>query len=99
MKVGLELGEVLDIALHDNDRIVAHLSLSLKPAAGGGLRVSATPGRKAASADTAETPGKKPRKGRKPMSPEARARMAAAQKLRWDTKRGTGNNNSGNENN
>lgn len=88
MKVALENGEVLDIALVEGDRIIGTLSLQLK-----GLAGAPKAGRPAAASQQSESAasapnGRKARKPRKPMSPEGRARMAAAQKLRWEQKRG-----------
>lgn len=88
MKVALENGEVLDIALVEGDRIIGTLSLQIKGLAGSPKagRPAAAP--QASDAGAAAANGRKVRKQRKPMSPEGRARMAAAQKLRWEQKRG-----------
>ncbi len=87
MKVALENGEVLDIALVDGDRIVGTLSLQIKGLAGAS-KVGRPANTSQASASDTPANGRKTRKPRKPMSPEGRARMAAAQKLRWEQKRG-----------
>lgn len=87
MKVALESGEVLDIALIEGERVIGTLSLQLKD-----LTSTSRAGRPAgvsarASASDGAGEGRKTRKRRKPMSDEARARMAAAQKARWEKKR------------
>ncbi len=92
MKVALENGEVLDIALVEGDRIIGTLSIQLKGLAGAGKASrSAVASQQSESASTSGL-GKKTRKPRKPMSAEGRARMAAAQKKRWEEKRGGQNN-------
>lgn len=89
MKVALEIGEALDIALVEGDRIIGTLTLQLKGLAGSSNKV-ARPAAASQASDSAASSGnnRKVRKLRKPMSPEGRARMAAAQKLRWEQKRG-----------
>lgn len=99
MKVALENGEVLDIALVEGDRIIGTLSLQLRGLAGSPKTPRATASSQVNDQAGSSTAGRKVRKARKPMSPEGRARMAAAQKLRWDKRRGSndsGQNNSGN---
>lgn len=88
MKVALEAGEVLDVALLEGDRVIGTLSLQIK-----GVAKTSKVGRPAgvsssasSSDDGADAPVKK-RKARKPLSPEVRARMAAAQKARWEQRR------------
>jgi len=81
MKVALEAGDVLDIALLEDDRVVGTLSLQLN--LGRGIKAGRPAKAAAAPADHgAEAPRK--RRGRKPLSAETKARMAAAQKARWE---------------
>ena len=91
MKVALDRGEVLDIALIEDERIIGTLSIELKglisATRGAGRPAGATRNAAAESAGR-EVAGKKTRKKRKPMSDEARARMAAAQKRRWEQIKG-----------
>lgn len=90
MKVALEAGEVLDVALIEGDRIIGTLSLQLK-----GLTATSRVGRPALSEARATgegaTPGRR-RKPRKPLSAETKARMAEAQRRRWEAKRNAENN-------
>lgn len=97
MKVALETGEVLDVALVEGDRIIGTLSLQLKGLAGSTPRVGRPAGSTTANAAAAP---RKQRKQRKPMSAEARARMSAAQKERWSNRKGgnEGGNQGGSEN-
>jgi len=91
MKVALDRGEVLDIALIEDERIIGTLSIELKglvSAARGAGRPAGSSRSTASESETRETSGKKTRKKRKPMSEEARARMAAAQRRRWENKKG-----------
>jgi len=94
MKVALEIGEVLDVALLEGERVIGTLSLELKGLAGAsrvGRPASATREAKA----VAGTEGTGRRRKRKPMSAESRARMAEAQKRRWEKNRsneGSGSN-------
>jgi hypothetical protein len=85
MKVALDAGDVLDVALLDGDRVIGTLSLQIKGLAGSSPRV----GRPAAasSSETSSTTSSRKRKQRKPLSEEAKARMAAAQKERWAKRR------------
>lgn len=79
MRVALEAGEVLEVAVLDGDKVVGTLSLKLN-----GLGSAKRPGRPSASESAgASTTGTKKRRQRKPMSAETRARMAEAQKARW----------------
>lgn len=79
MKVALEADEVLEVAVLDGDKVIGTLSLQLK---GLTSASSARRGRPPAIAKEEATPRK--RRQRKPMSAETRARMAAAQKARWE---------------
>lgn len=84
MKVALEAGEVLDIALVDGERIIGTVSLQLKGLTGAS-RVGRPAGTSAKSASTgSESAGGGRRRKRKPMSEEARQRMAEAQRKRWE---------------
>ncbi len=89
MKVALELGEVLDVALVEGDRIIGTLSLELKGLSGSSSRTVGRPS--GASAKTASTAADSAvtgrRRKRKPMSDEARKRMAEAQRKRWEKSR------------
>ncbi|MGI8907205.1 MAG: hypothetical protein ACR2IE_12030 [Candidatus Sumerlaeaceae bacterium] len=87
MKVTLERGEILDVALIDNDRIIGTLSLQLR-----GLSVGARFSGASAPAAAADNAGKRNGRRRKrgPLSPEARARMADAQRRRRDKEKGPG---------
>ena len=84
MRVALEAGELLEVAITEGDRIVGTLSLQLNSIGGSSKAAS----RSTVSSAGAAAPARKQRKTRKPMSPEARARMAAAQKARWAKARG-----------
>lgn len=86
MKVALESGEVLDIAILDGERVVGTVSLQLKDMISTS-RAGRPAGSSAKAASSEGGEGRKTRKRRKPMSDEARARMAAAQKARWEKKR------------
>ncbi len=79
MKFTLERGETLDVTLVENDRVVGTLSLELKGVFGG-----AKSAKMVSAAASEKTDGRKPRRR---LSAEARARMAEAQKRRWDKKR------------
>lgn len=84
MKVALEAGEVLEVAVLDGDKVVGTLSLQLKTLSGASSAVKR--GRPAGASEKAESaePARKRRKQRKPLSDETKARMAAAQKARWE---------------
>jgi len=85
MKVALEIGEVLDIALLEGERVIGTLSLELKGLAGStrvGRPALASARENKAAAAGVEGSGR--RRKRKPMSAESRARMAEAQKRRWE---------------
>jgi hypothetical protein len=75
MKVAMEIGESLDVALIDGDRMVGTLSLSLRGVTAAG------PVKAAAVAAAAKKAGR--RGGKRKVSPESRAKMAEAQKKRW----------------
>lgn len=77
MKVALEIGETLEVAILEENRVVSTLSLSLRPAG--------APRRAQSEAPAKSTSSPSPKGGRKrrAISPEGRARMAAAQKARW----------------
>ena len=93
MKVALEAGEVLDIALIEGERIIGTLSLQLKGLSAGS-RLGRTAGTSARAASApAEGTGSGRRRKRKPMSDEARQRMAEAQRKRWEKARGQGSAN------
>ncbi len=95
MKVALDLnsGEALEVALLEGDRVVGNLSLRISGLAGGS---TSRAGRSAAAPKESSTSGSTTqRKPRRKMSPETKARMAAAQKARWEKIRGT--ENSGNQ--
>jgi hypothetical protein len=78
MKVTLERGEVLDVALVENDRIIGTLSLQLR-----GLSAAARfTGSAQAPAAVERTKRGNGRRKRGPLSAEARARMAEAQRRR-----------------
>lgn len=88
MKVALDTGDVLDVAILDGDRVVGTVSLQIKSLVG--VTPKAAPKSASAAASTAGSAsapaatGTRKRKARKPLSEEARARMAAAQKARWE---------------
>jgi hypothetical protein len=86
--VALDVGETLDVALVENDRIIGTLSLSLK---GLGAAAQRTVRTGVSASNLSSEPGTTPtgRKPRRKLSPEARARMAEAQRLRW-AKRNSG---------
>lgn len=86
MKVALELGEALEVAILQNDRVVGTLSMRLQGPSGGAARQQAAPvaapaavGRKRRG----RKPGRKAGGRRRNISAEARAKMAEAQRRRW----------------
>lgn len=85
MKVALDLnsGEALEVALLEGDRVVGSLSLRINGLAGGASR-----GRASSAAKEATTATTTQRKPRRRMSAETKAKMAAAQKARWEKLRG-----------
>jgi hypothetical protein len=86
MKVALEFGESLEVALVQGDRIVGSLTLSLKGVgASPVVRSRATVAEAAAEEAPADAPrrGRRKGKGRRQFSEEARARIAEAQRKRW----------------
>jgi hypothetical protein len=98
MKVALERGEVLEIALLEGNSVIGTLSLQLQ-ANRGGAQMSFSSGRASASSSSAAsqsagasagtgTTGKRGRRGRRQLSPEARERMRQAQLRRWAKARG-----------
>lgn len=77
MKVALEQGETLEVAILDNDRVVGTLSMEMR-----GPGAAARPQRAASAApQAAKAVGR--RRGKRNISREARARMAEAQRRRW----------------
>jgi hypothetical protein len=92
MKVALEAGEVLEVAVLDGERVVGTLSLQLKGLSSGGRGVGRPAGstsERAASPSAAESAsGAGRRRKRKPLSPETKAKMAEAQRRRWEKSRG-----------
>lgn len=94
MKVALERGEVLEIALLEGNSVVGTLSLQLQGNARGtsvsfssGSSASAG-GSSASQSAGSTTSGKRGRRGRRQLSPEARERMRQAQLRRWAKTRG-----------
>lgn len=86
MKVTLEKGETLDVALVEDDRIVGTLSLQLRGVgSGAAVRAVSDYSRRAAEAP-AEPAAGTTRTGRRKrqISAEARAKMAEAQRRRWE---------------
>jgi len=91
MKVALEAGEVLEVAVLDGDRVVGTLSLQLKGLSSGTRGVGRPAGstvERAASTSAAEPAAAGRRRKRKPLSPETKAKMAEAQRRRWEKSRG-----------
>jgi hypothetical protein len=86
MRVALETGEVLDVALIEDGRIVANLSLQLK--SGNTSRLTARATSTGASAEGGNARGRGRRK--RVLSPEAREKMRQAQLRRWAKTRGEG---------
>lgn len=94
MKVTLEKGETLDVALVEGDRIVGTLSLVLR---GAGVGVGFRGGAEAPAAEMAAPSARSARGARgtssarrkRNISPEARAKMADAQRRRWEKVRQT----------
>ena len=86
MKVTLEKGETLDVALVEGDRIVGTLSLQLREiGSGAGVRTVSDSTRRAAEATAESATGTTRTVRRKrQISPEARAKMAEAQRRRWE---------------
>jgi hypothetical protein len=97
MRVTLEKGETLDVALVENERIVATFSIELRSisaGAGEASKASEKPrvAQQPAAAAEAAAPAavKQPRQksakaraGKRNITEEARAKMAEAQKRRW----------------
>lgn len=88
MKVALEIGEALDVVLVEGDKLVGTLSLSLRGVGSGSGR-----GRSAGAGTSSEASSKEPGltktgRRRRTLSPEARAKMAEAQRRRWAKTRG-----------
>lgn len=84
MKVSLEKGDTVEIAIVEGDRIVGSLSLTLGGAPAAAARRPGRPAGSTNAAPTAGAPKKRERRGgRRVISPEARQRMADAQKKRW----------------
>lgn len=101
MKVALDLnsGEALEVALLEGDRVVGTLSLRLSGLGGSASRAGRSAVAPKESSATGTTTQRKPRRK---MSPETKAKMAAAQKARWEKLRGADNpgnqgDNSGNQ--
>lgn len=89
MKVTLEKGELIEIALTEGNQIVGTLSLQLQLGATTLPQRGRPAGRPAGSttASQSEAPaGGKPgrKRGGRKISAEARARMAEAQRRRWE---------------
>ena len=78
MKVALEIGETLEVAILEENRVVSTLSLSLRPASAPRRATSEAPAK-----SSTPSPASKGGRKRRAISPEGRARMAAAQKARW----------------
>ncbi|MGB9690675.1 MAG: hypothetical protein ACPL7D_00740 [Candidatus Sumerlaeaceae bacterium] len=77
MKITLEKGENLEVVIVDKDKVIGKLVLQLSR-----LPVLAVEKASAAVAEPkADAPAKKTRK--RSLSPEARARLAQAQRERW----------------
>lgn len=92
MKVALDAGDVLDVALLDGDRVIGTLSLQIRDLSGATSRGRATAGASERSTTTRESAAPKKRRARKPLSEETKAKMASAQKARWEQKRALENN-------
>lgn len=93
MKVTLEKGETLDVALVEGDRIVGTLSLVLR-----GVSVGAAPRTRAEAPAEMAAPAARSNRGaraaaggrrKRNVSAEARAKMAEAQRRRWEKARQT----------
>lgn len=78
MKVTLEKGETLDLAVIENDRVIGTISLELR-----GILLTHGASPAAAPASAGSTAPKKPGKGVRHVSEESRSRMAEAQRRRW----------------
>lgn len=91
MKVALEAGEMLEVAVLDGDRVVGTLSLQMK-SADSARRVGRPAGSTVAKAAEGGT-GR--RRKRKPMSAETRAKMAEAQRKRWGNAKSDNDQNEG----
>jgi hypothetical protein len=87
MKVALDAGDTLDVALLDGDRVIGTLSLQIKGLSGSTPKVVTRAASTASENSGSSTSASRKRKQRKPLSEEAKARMAAAQKARWDRRR------------
>jgi hypothetical protein len=85
MKVTLEKGEVLEVAIIEGDRVVGSLSLTLRDTVPSAAAAPAKP--RAAAAAPAAPARKRRASGKRNVSPEARARMAEAQRRRWEAYR------------
>ena len=82
MRVALEQGETLEVAILEGDKVVGTLSLEMRSGSSAGRSVSATPTAAPAQARRGR------RGGKRNISPEARAKMAEAQRRRWAKARG-----------
>jgi hypothetical protein len=90
MRVALEQGESLEVAILENNRVVGTLSLEMR-AAGGSAQAARPAASASASASApqqkraASSSGKRGRRGgKRNISPEARQKMAEAQRRRWE---------------
>lgn len=89
MKIYLDTDGNGEILLSEGGRTVGTLRLQFtRPANAAADRRAATS--PATKQDVDKPSTKKARKKRKPLSPETKARMAAAQQKRWEEKRGSG---------
>lgn len=78
MKVALEQGDTLEVAILEGDRVVGTLCLEMRSATASSV---VRPAAVAAAAGAYKRGGR--RGGKRNISPEARARMAEAQRRRW----------------
>ncbi len=81
MKVAMEIGDQLEVAIVSGGQIVGSLAIQLNSVVGAKASKPGRPAKAAAEAAPAK------RKGRRKLSPEAKARMSDAQKARWAKKR------------
>ncbi len=92
MKVALEIGETLEVAILEENRVVSTLSLTLR-APGVTRRVASD----APAKSSASAPASKGGRKRRAISPEGRARMATAQKARWAARKAKANQSNENQ--
>lgn len=90
MKVALDLGEKLEVAILEGNRVVGSLSLVLNGFGAVAVKVAeaAAAPKKGKAKAAAKAKAEPKKRGKRTVSAESRIRMAEAQKLRWAKKKG-----------